>query len=380
MYIKNNITITLLGLTLLGTSCTSLRYHQPRTSEIDSSSNLTTQVDPNQLNQSSTSTAAEALDFLQRHQEPRLKLDDSDYAFIQRIHPAAQGTPEEAAFAVAVAKHSLYGDLNRKLVNTEVESNRITSFNSGSTRRAPTVTDRSVEQVANASNFGFVQALEYNMLLRSPGFSALAVHTAKNTKNSVGFNDSIRNIINQRAQVWGQINNESNTQSQQPEVITSSPNFSDPIISSSSQLDLTGDVQINTDTGLNTAADPQLDPELNQLREVNNVLDQTNDLAAQGKYNEAIQLIQSIPPSDPSYEQAQAKIRSIRSQAVRELRSKAALAYQNSLPVSDRRVKRSFLIEAQDYLQKALKLYSDDQNRQKLQSNLNVINSEIEML
>ena len=278
---KTNDFVCLFTLIFAGSSCTSLRYHQPRKAEIGSVIE-TKEMGLNQQIQSPTSV--EALNFIQRHREPRLKLDDNDYAYLQKIYPPQTGTPEEAAFAVAVSKHALYGDLNKKLVHQE-RSNRITSFSSNDNNSSSSISERSVEQVSNSVNFNFVQALEHNMILRSHDFSALAVHTAKNTTNSQGFQDSIKNIISQRAQVWGKINSESITAPQQPEMIMSSPNFSDQILSSTNQLDLTGDIQTTNESELNVTAS-ELNPELSQLREVNNTLNQTDALASQGKYKE----------------------------------------------------------------------------------------------
>ena len=83
------------------------------------------------------------------------------------------------------------------------------------------------------------------------------------------------------------------------------------------------------------------------------------------QYKEAVSLLEKIDSSSEYYKAAQQKIQDYSYLAVQDLRRKAATVFQNSISVSDPKVKAMYLEEAKKYLQIALKDYphiSEDQS------------------
>ncbi len=95
------------------------------------------------------------------------------------------------------------------------------------------------------------------------------------------------------------------------------------------------------------------------------ILKTVQNYADSYQYKEAITLLEKIDSSSDQYANAQQKIQDYSYLAVQDLRRKAATVFQNSISVSDPKVKAMYLEEAKKYLQIALKDYphiSEDQS------------------
>jgi hypothetical protein len=122
-------------------------------------------------------------------------------------------------------------------------------------------------------------------------------------------------------------------------------------------------------------------PELEDLPddEQNPVLAKAQRLADENKLKEAIGIIKTLPSNSPHYREAQVNIVRMASLAVKQLRQKAALAFQNAVPLNDGDQKKQYLLEAKSYLEEALNSYPEAPSDQLsgIRKNLAVIEQDL---
>ncbi len=116
------------------------------------------------------------------------------------------------------------------------------------------------------------------------------------------------------------------------------------------------------------------------LRSGDNVLMEAQDLAAAKRYSEAIAKAKIVSNQNPMFREAQDKIKTFSNEAVRELRQKAAQAFQNALPVADQQAKMAYLVEAKEYLETALQQYPMADQLDTVRENLSVISKDLSSL
>lgn len=103
-------------------------------------------------------------------------------------------------------------------------------------------------------------------------------------------------------------------------------------------------------------------------------------LADRKDYQGAVKLAQDISENNPLSNSAKEKVRAFSNLAVQDLRRKAALAFQNALPVADLRIKQTYLKEAKDYLELALNDYPGAEQLGKIKENLAVISKDLDKI
>ena len=113
------------------------------------------------------------------------------------------------------------------------------------------------------------------------------------------------------------------------------------------------------------------------LREADLTIVEAERLASRKQFQQAVQLVQKIDKNSPLYRTATEKVRDFSNQAVLDLRRKAALAFQNAMPVHDLKIKQTYLNEAKDYLEMALSSYPDADQLNKIRENLAVIRRDL---
>ena len=126
-----------------------------------------------------------------------------------------------------------------------------------------------------------------------------------------------------------------------------------------------------TSTKRNYYADLQSDDEL---------LVDAQRLAAEKQFVEAIAKAGTISQDSPLLETAKDLIRSYSNQAVNALRQKAALAFQQALPIQEPKTKASFLEDAKKYLEEALANFPQADQINTVKENLTIVQRDLSQL
>ncbi len=116
------------------------------------------------------------------------------------------------------------------------------------------------------------------------------------------------------------------------------------------------------------------------LKRTDALLMQAQKMADKGEFKQAIESVGRIDTQDPFYEQAREKIRVYSNRAVQDLRQKAALAFQNALPLSDSQAKQAYLVQARSLLEKALQEYPGADQLDTVKENLAVIARDLDSI
>lgn len=110
------------------------------------------------------------------------------------------------------------------------------------------------------------------------------------------------------------------------------------------------------------------------------LLAKADELIAQGRYEEVVQLLRKVDKSNVFYTAAQEKLIDACNQAAQRLRSQAAAAFQSAIPVADRRARMEYLTQAEEYLQKALTQFPEAEQSETIRQNLDVIQKNLQAL
>lgn len=116
------------------------------------------------------------------------------------------------------------------------------------------------------------------------------------------------------------------------------------------------------------------------LRRGDALLQEARHHAEREDFKKAIQFAKQIDDRDPFYPAAQEQIKVFSNMAVQDLRKKAANAFQRALPVSDLDTKISYLQQAKDYLEQAIKEFPEADQIETVEQNLEVISRDLENL
>ncbi len=376
--------IAFISAVLLCSSCQHLKY-SPTMSSRDrsgtpSKENAAQRQARAENARSYTPEQEEAVLFVQRHSDATTVLDKTDQDFLDNIVQPAPGSPEEAALTLGIIKEVL-GETYANSESNFVESDTQAEPKPSERQKNPTRTTKpSLEQISETRNIDLAAALENNLLLRSNDISNLALEALENSQNTPEFNNSIRSILGRRVAVWQQLENKVDVRSDAPKLknLNSEPTEFEtaedlaPADTNPAANDPSNSTQQNAMTEEN--AEPlYLSPDDQDLAAIQRLIDE-------GETNLALKKLRQIPKSSPMYAGARSKLKQISQQHVRELRAKAAQAYQNALPVADRDLKITYLEEARKYLEQALKTYGDSDDSDTIRSNLSLITDEIEQL
>lgn len=110
------------------------------------------------------------------------------------------------------------------------------------------------------------------------------------------------------------------------------------------------------------------------------LLKKAQELSEKNEFHNAIEVLRHIEPSSPFHASAAAKIRVVANKAVSELRTKAARAYQSSVPVSDLKARGAYLEQAQKFLQAAIDKYPESDQLSSVRQNLAVIQKSLDVI
>lgn len=255
---------------------------------------------------------------------------ESDQQFILAMSKQpAPGSIEEATLALGLVRYVLH----LKTMDTSVGSEQLIDPETAGT------SNTSLEALSLEREFQFAAAIRGNPLLKDLQFYKLTLRAVKATSNSGSFTAEVNDAVSKGLNAWRQ---------QQDQELPEIKRDHDPI----------------------------------DLRIGDHILLEAQTLADNRRFDEAIQKAKQIGSDSPLYQNATIKIVEFSDLAVQELRQKAALAFQNSIPVSDPKTKAAYLASAKEHLQKALQEYPAAPSEQLMtvKENLTVISRDLEKL
>lgn len=302
-------------------------------------------------------TSSETLQpLLARLSDVSQPLTEDDLRTAGRLHPAASSSLEEAVFVSA----------QLRLLKQELErSGRFQSrdlYPANPEQQDAPKTSLSLERFFQDLELDLPKALSQNAYLQTPNTIKLVHELHQATQNSEGFNSMLTASLQEQAQKWPEL--------QLQMAATPSP------VPPSEQPDVSGETGTSPDakeavSGPATATD---------LKRSDAILLQAQKAADKRDFKQAIELAARVESQDPLYEQAREKIRIFSNRAVQDLRQKAALAFQNALPMSDSRAKEAYLTQAKDLLEKALSDYPAADQLDTVRENLTVIKRDLDSI
>lgn len=268
----------------------------------------------------------ELIRYIVRLSEESAPFTPEDKAVLDQI-PASPtpGSFAEAAIVVGVLKQTL----NKQLPSPEM----------------------SLETQFSKRGVSLAEALKKNLAIKNPKVYHMVVLALAQTSNSQNYRDEVVAVIKGEADKWSNIlgDQPANSTVENPPVVTedvpATPTYS-------------------------TA----------EFKKRDNLLWESELLAQQGLYKQAITKVTTIGESDPFYPTAKEKIRDFSNKAVQNLRQKAAQAFENALPVTDAKSKTAYLEEAKKYLEEAIQDYPQADHISTVKENLAVISHDIERL
>ncbi len=225
---------------------------------------------------------------------------------------------------------------------------------------SPTIPNEpaSIESMSKSKGFNFLGAFENNPALQTYGFYSLVQQTMTVGNNSQEFRENMQAVIDRQASKWSGLKViEDNFDQQNP---TPAPEAPTPVAK--------GGIL------------PAMTFGASDLRSDDTLLQEASQLAVQGNYSKAIEILHELKEDSPLFVAAQEKILECSNQAVRILRRKAAMAYQSSIPVADPKARAAYLEKAKGHLEKALNDFPKADQLGVVKENLAVINRDLQRL
>lgn len=277
--------------------------------------------------------------FYFRHLNSARKLSEQDSALILELgnNPPVRSL-EEAVLVIGLLKESLNPTPSKKDTISPVVS---------------------LEQKTLERGFSFHEALKNNPYLRNFEVFKMTVQSLALTNNSRSFNDKIYAIVRNQTMLWTSLLNQEPKKNQGHAVaLDQSAKVKEPFPSTPDQ-----------NSGPNDLA-------------LHSLLIEAQNLADSKRFHEAIKKAEQIEATSPLYPTAKIKIIGFSNQAVQDLRHRAAMAFQNALPVTDSDTKVAYLKEAKNYLETALASFPHAPTDQidTLKENLAVISRDLESI
>jgi tetratricopeptide (TPR) repeat protein len=301
----------------------------------------------------STDTPANLQTLLQKLSDPSFPVPDTDITDALKYSNSPVGSLAQAIY------------ITGQLRNFRVRLDQSTGFQENNSKE--TATDgqdigkaSSLEDYFRELNIDLSSALSLNSHLKNTGVSSIVRDLLDRTQNSTEFYRSVASLI------------------QAPKVDVSSQ-------SSPASADSPKQTSI-TDTPSISATNPEYVESsevaiaASELKKSDSSLMQAQRLADKGDFKQAIDQAARIDRTDPFYDLAREKVKTFSNLAVQDLRKKAAEAFQNAMPIQEPRAKLSYLYQAKDLLERALKDYPQADQLDRVKENLDVIRRDLENL
>lgn len=298
--------------------------------------------------------ASAQLAFIRKHASPNSAFGGSEHEFVAALpNKPENGSITEAALAIGLVKtvlNPLHGD------QATFQEADITEGGEGVARSAASA---SLEQLCKERGLSLADALVENPLLASFGVAKQVMTALARSTNTDDFTNEVTVAVRGQANLWAGL-----------------------------AIQLGGATTIgNTepDTAAAAAAPaPEIvddvPPNPADLRGGDSVITEAQALADRGNYQAAIKKAGGVSPDSPMHDAAKDKIKEFSDLAVKELRGKAAQAFQSAMPITDSKVRAEYLQQAKTLLEDAVKNYPDATQLPIVRDNLRVISRDLEKL
>ncbi len=291
--------------------------------------------------------------------DPTLPVPDSELFEAAKLGNSLEGSLEQATFIAGQLRglklklEQGVGFQEQDVTNSEVSS--------GSSTKPRAI---SLEQTFRDQNIDLTQIITRNQHLNNSGIYSTLQDLLERTQNSEIFYQRMTNILN----------------SKEPQVAAVNP-ITPPIENAQAVPQPTPkESGISQAPSIEYVESSEVKTALSELKKSDTALMQAQRLADKGEYRQAIDQVEKVDRSDPFYDLAKEKIKSFSNLAVQDLRKKAAEAFQNAMPIQEPRAKLSYLYQAKDLLEKAIKDYPVADQLDRVRENLEVIKRDVENL
>jgi hypothetical protein len=298
----------------------------------------------------SDATNAAAAEFIQRNSKPNIVMSNDDLQFWNSLPNAATpGSAAEAALVLGAAK--IAGALSASGSFSESNIDATDSKNNGVDSN-----NKTFEQICKERGIAPLDALRTNQFLLTSIIFSTVQQAIQRGSASEAFVVAFRQQTAQQAQFWNQLSGNNSERSADTPVATSTEPAAPAVNTANGEFDST------------------------DLKNADNVLMEAQMLADQKLYQAALTKIAMINSQNPLYPVAQERLKSFANGAVQELRQKAAMAYQNSLPLSDKTAKENLLKQAKTHLEEAINSFPNSEQIGTVKDNLQTIDKELDQL
>ena len=302
-------------------------------------------VQPGTIEGNTTATS----DFIIRNLNPNtvMSADDQQY-WTTLMSPAAPGSMNEAALVIGALKIAGALSASGSFKETDIEAKP----QEGGEAAGAT---KSLYQICEERSISLIDALRTNPILSSNiSVFTMVQQAIQRTNNPAALVTGINIHVQEQSELWRRL--------------AGSGAESATVSESASPQEKTSPTAANS--GL-TATD---------LKNSDNILMEAQILADQKLYQAALAKVGQIGNDSPLYPEAQERVKSFSNGAVQELRQKAALAYQNSIPMSDRSAKENLLKQAKTHLEEAISSFPNSEQIGTVKENLQTIDRELDQL
>lgn len=218
----------------------------------------------------------------------------------------------------------------------------------------------SLEVFAEEEDFDFVKTLETNAYLKDQIAAAELTLIAASVNRNGSVSNQLYDIVKNKVLAWVRLGKSQS-------LLTAE--------------DLQGLEQLPTsETPEKSGAGQPQGVAIANIRNADEILEISQNLANQGKYKEAVEYSKLVPQDSPLFEVAQEKTVQFSNQGVKVLRQQAARAFQSAMTNFNRDSRKSYLVEAKEYLTSALDSFPLSEETGKIQANLDIIDKELSKL
>ncbi len=302
-------------------------------------------------------------------------LSEEDLMHATQLYPAASGSLEEAIFVVAQM---------RILQKDWEKSQSFQTQDLHTNQTADNAAGLSLEKTFQDVEVDLPVVLKANPQLKNHDTLILTRDLLAHTKNSDAFKNGVNAVIQERAAEWPDLLNGATAATTAAAPATAAPESTagTPAAAETNAAAAPADAAAATAAaGTAAAAQPAADP--NAVLDTmgsDTLLLAAQKLADKGDYKAALDHVSHIKDKDPFYKQAQEKQKVYSNRAVKDLRSKAAEAFANAGPIADSRAKATYLKQAKNYLEQALKDYPLADHLDTVKDNLEAVNRDLAAL
>lgn len=334
---------------------------------------------PQAVNLPAVSQSEQLLEFVLRHtNEANPWTIDDDQYYSTLATPQTPRSLGEAALTLGAVKKTLNpatpakssfveSDLTKPAGSVQNPQANPQANSPANPQANPQTQEPTLEALCLEKKINLAEAVEKNPFLQS--YDVVHMVSTALTKNggSPDFRTKTAAVIQEQAEKWVALRPEQKPAKPVIPPLVAAPGYqaNQPATSSPTPA------PVVPQGVLGTVSDPKA---------AESLMNEAQALADQGKFHDAVQKLQQLTPDNPQYGAAHEKAKTISNKAVQELRRKAAKSYQDSLPVSDPKLRASYLKEAKNYLEEAMTNYPEADLLATVQENLNMINKDLDKI